>query len=40
MHLMDAHREEVDILESFTADELQTALLLAPRGLIITLPEK
>ena len=35
MHLMDAHREAVDVQESFTADGLQTALLLAPRGLVI-----
>ena len=31
MHFMDAHREAVDLHESFTADELQTVLLLAPR---------
>ena len=28
MHLMDAHREAVDLQELFTANELQTALLL------------
>ena len=36
MNLLDAHRAAVDLQESFTADELQTALLLAPRGLVIT----
>jgi hypothetical protein len=36
MHLMDAHREAVNLHESFTADELHTALLLAPRVLVIT----
>ena len=34
MHLMDVHREAVDLQESFTANELQTALLLAPHGLV------
>ena len=38
MHLMDAHRVAVDLQESFTVDELQTALLLAPRGLVIIVP--
>jgi len=38
MHLMDAHREAVNLQESFTVNELQTALLLAPRGLVITVP--
>jgi len=38
MHLLDAHRAAVNLQESYTADELQNALLLAPRGLLITVP--
>jgi hypothetical protein len=38
MHLNDAHRKAVNLQESFTANELQTSLLLAPRRLVITVP--
>ena len=38
MHLLDAHKAAVEMHESFTENELQTALMLAPRGLVITMP--
>ena len=38
MHLLDAHKAVVELQESFTANELQKALLIAPRGLVITVP--
>ena len=37
-HLLDAHKAAVDLQESFSRDELQMAFLLAPRGIVITLP--
>ena len=38
MHLLDAHRAVVDMQETFNFDELQTAIMLAPRGLVIVVP--
>ena len=37
-HLLKAHQAAVDLQESFTHDDLQMAFLLAPRGLVITIP--
>ena len=36
-HLLKAHQAEVDLQESFTHDDLQLPVLLAPRGLFITI---
>ena len=37
-HLLDAHRVVVNLHESFSSDDMQMAIQLAPRGLVITLP--
>jgi len=37
-HLLEAHKAAVGLQESFTKDELKTTFLLAPRGLVITMP--
>ncbi len=37
-HLHAAHRAAVNLQDSFTAEDLNRAFLLAPRGLLITLP--
>ena len=34
-HLLEAHKATVGLQESFTLDELKTAFLLTPRGLVI-----
>ena len=37
-HLLMAHQAAMDLRKSFTHDDLQMAFLLAPRGLVITIP--
>ncbi len=37
-HLLKAHQAAMDLQESFTHDDLHMVFLLAPRGLVITIP--
>ncbi len=37
LHLRESHRAAVELQESFSSEDLQTAFLLAPRGMVITL---
>ncbi len=37
-HIIAAHRGSKDLQESFSNEDLQMALMLAPRGLVITVP--
>ena len=37
-HLLDAHKAAVGLEKSFSNDDMEMAFLLAPRGLVITLP--
>jgi hypothetical protein len=36
-HLLEAHRSAVELQESFSAEDLHPAFLLAPRGLVVSL---